>query len=93
MGRISWHGMKAKQRDGSVLAKHIGKQLLKLRQKNQISMRSLSEIAGLSGAFICQIENGQSIPTAETIWKLSQAFDVSVGYWFRGYEGESGRCG
>ena len=88
MGRITWHGSKASQRADSVLATHIGKQLLKMRQKHQMTMRKLSETSGLSNPFICQIENGQSIPTAKTLWKLSEAFEVPVGYWFRGYHGE-----
>ena len=86
--RIKWHGRKADQRAGSVLAKHIGQQLFKCRQKHQMTMRQTGEAAGLSNPFVCQIENGQSIPTAETLWKLSQAFDVPVGFWFRGYHGE-----
>lgn len=88
MGRISWHGKKADQRTGNKLALHIGGQLLKARQKHQMTMRETSEKSGLSMAFICQVENSQSIPTAETLWKLSQCFEVPVGYWFRGYTGE-----
>lgn len=88
MGRIKWHGSKADQRPGSKLAKHIGTQLLALRQKHQWTMRETAEVSGLSNPFICQIENGQSIPTAETLYKLSMAFEVSVSYWFRGYSGE-----
>jgi len=87
--RITWHGQKATQRNGSVLAKHIGQQLFKQRQKKQITMRSLAELSGISNPFICQIENGQSIPSAETLWRLSVALDVPVSYWYRGYSGES----
>lgn len=88
MGRIDWHGSKAKQREGSLLARHIGNQLLKARQRRQVTMRQVADSAGLSNAFVCQIENGQSIPTAETLWKLSTALKYPVGYWFRGYHGE-----
>lgn len=86
--RIKWHGQKATQRKDSVLAVHIGKQLFKLRQRHQKTMRDVAESTGLSATFICQIENAQSIPGAETLWILSQAFGVPVGYWFRGYDGE-----
>lgn len=89
MGRINWHGAKARQREHNVLAKHIGGQLLKVRQKRQLTMRAMADLAGLSATFVCQLENGQSIPTAETLWKLSQAAKVPIGYWFRGYSGES----
>lgn len=90
MGRIDWHGAKSRQRAKSVLAKHIGQQLLKARQRHQMTMRQVADAAGLSNPFVCQIENGQSIPTAETLWKLSRAFGCPVGYWFRGYGGEDG---
>lgn len=82
--RIKWHGQKANQRNGNVIAKHIGQQLFKLREKRQLTMRDAAKLAGISNPFWCQIENGQSIPTAETLWKMSCGLDVPVSYWFRG---------
>ena len=70
----------------SPLAAHIGQQLFKLRQKQLATMRDVSEMTGLSHAFISQLENGQSCPGAQTLWTLSQQFDVPISYWFRGYE-------
>lgn len=88
MGRISWHGGKAKNKATDPLAIHIGGQLLKQRQRHQVTMRALAAATGISNTFICQIENGQSVPTARTLWKLSQCFGVPIGYWFQGYKGK-----
>ena len=85
MGRVKWHGAKANGRICSPLAKHIGSQLLLLRQKHQMAMDQVAAGSKLSKTFICQIENGQSCPSAETLWRLSQFFVVPIGYFFRGY--------
>ena len=88
MGRLMHRGKPRNQ--SSPLACHIGIQLLKLRQKHQVTMREVGDQAGISTAYICEIENGQRSVGAAVLWKLSQAFDVPIGYWFKGYteEGE-----
>lgn len=73
--------------DRHSLAVHIGQQLLKLRQKCQVTMRDVADGTGLSNAFVCQIENGQSMPTAATLWKLHRFFECPVNLFFDGYEG------
>ena len=88
MGRIAWYGQKTTQRSSCKLAANIGGQLLKARQHQQLTMRQVADSTGLSSSFICEIENSQSIPTAMTLWKLSQSLGVPIGYWFRGYSGE-----
>lgn len=94
MGRIAWHGKQPraiKSGDGYALAAHIGQRLLGLRQDRQVSMRCVADGTGLSNAFICQIENGQSVPTAMTLWRLAKFFDVEVGHFFEGYSDGSTR--
>jgi len=86
MGRIAWHGKKKPKEPQSELTAHIGSQLFKLRQKRQIPMRTVAEEAGLSAAFVCDLENGLREPGATTLLKLSEAFDVPVAYWFAGYK-------
>lgn len=71
----------------SKLSVHVGIRLNKLRDKYHMTMRAVSDKTGLSCAFICQVENGQSLPTAETLYKLSKCFNVSVNYFFTGYSG------
>jgi len=85
MGRISWHGGTASARVKSPLAEHIGKQILKARQKQQLTMSQACELCGISKAFFCDMENGKTIPGADTLLKLSSGFKMSVSYWFKGY--------
>jgi len=89
MGRIKWHGSCDAKRQ-SPLAKHIGSQLLRAREKHQLTIRETAKRVGISNAFVCQIENGQSVPGAEILWKLSRTFDVPVTYWFRGFTDDNG---
>lgn len=85
MGRISWHGAKTPTRTHSPLAVHIGGKILKLRNKKQISMRYAADHCNLSLAFFCDMENGKTLPGADTLLKMSKAFGVSVNYWFAGF--------
>jgi transcriptional regulator with XRE-family HTH domain len=68
------------------LAQHIGSQLLKLRQRDLMTMRTVADKTGISNAFVCQLENGQSVPGADTLWKLAKCFNVPIGYFFKGYK-------
>lgn len=83
--RITWHGAPARKQPRSKMAVHVGKQLHALRERDQVSMRAVADGTGLSNPFICQVENGQSIPTIETLWKLAQFFGVEIGYFVEGY--------
>jgi len=84
--RISWHGGNPRKQTRSPLTVHVGRQLWKLRQRDQLTMRDVAEKTGLTNAFICQIENGQSAPTIETLWKLAQCFGVGVQWFVKGYK-------
>lgn len=87
MGRISWHGKKKPKEPTNRLNAHIGRQLFAIREKRQIPMRAVADMAGLSVAFVCDLENGLREPGAGTLLKLSEAFGVPVAYWFRGFNG------
>lgn len=94
MGRIS--STSRKQKTAGPLSIHIGNRLHTLRQRDSTPMWKVAERAGLSQAFVCTVENGQSVASAETLWKLATAFKVPVGYFFEGYCGsqpEGGRDG
>jgi len=82
MGRIRRHNTR---KVVSKLAEHIGNKLLELREAKQVSMREVSAATGISNPAICQTENGQSVPMADTIWKLCKYFDVQPNYFFEGY--------
>ena len=90
MGRITkpreYRRCKSSSDLAQKLSRHIGEALLTMRQEHAVTMRDVADGAGMSNAFVCQVENGQSLPSAETLWKLSQFFDVSTSYWFEGFE-------
>lgn len=86
MGRVSWHGGQPSNRVKSPLAEHIGKQILKMRQKKQLTMAQACNQCGLSQAFFCDMENGKTVPGADTLLKLSNGFDIGVSYWFKGFK-------
>lgn len=84
--RIKWRGVRAGKPVRSPLAAHVGKQIHELRQEHQVSMRALADATGLSVAFVCQVENGQSAPTIETLYRVATYFHVSVGLFTDSYE-------
>lgn len=86
MGRITLKNRTANAKKASPLAQHIGSEVLKLRQRDQISIRELGQRAGLSYAFLCDLENGKMSIGVESLWALSQAFGVSVGHFFRRFQ-------
>ena len=65
---------------GSSLTCHVGERLFRLRQLNQMTMRTVAEGAGLSVAFVCEVENGRACPSIETLWNWpSSSVRRSVG--------------
>lgn len=84
--RIQWHGGPTRKPSRGSMAVHVGRQLAALRERDQLTMHAVHERTGLSNAFICQVENGQSLPTVETLWKLAACFGVDLNYFVDGYQ-------
>lgn len=92
MGRIKWHGATVSNRTHSPLAAHIGGQIFKVRELRQISMRDAATRCNLSVAFFCDMENGKTLPGADTLLKLAQGFSCGVEYFFEGFQFEVQSC-
>lgn len=84
MGRLN---LKTAKQGTEPLALHIGKKLLALRKCHAVTLRTVAKGTGISNAFVCQVENGQCMPTAMTIWKLAKYFAVTPGFFFLGFKG------
>ena len=56
----------------------LGRAIHKLRKANNLSLADLSEQSGVAKSIISQIERNETNPTLATIWRLSQALDVSI---------------
>jgi transcriptional regulator with XRE-family HTH domain len=56
----------------------LGKTIQRLRRTYNLSLSELAEQSGVAKSIISQIERNETNPTLATIWRLSQALDVSI---------------
>lgn len=56
----------------------LGEYLKEQRQSAQLSLRQLSEVAGISNPYISQIERGLKKPSAEILQALAKALRISA---------------
>ena len=56
----------------------MGKTIQRLRKAYNLSLSELAEQSGVAKSIISQIERNETNPTLATIWRLSQALDVSI---------------
>jgi transcriptional regulator with XRE-family HTH domain len=56
----------------------LGDYLREQRQSAQLSLRQLSEVAGISNPYISQIERGLKKPSAEILQALAKALSISA---------------
>jgi len=54
----------------------FGQELRKLRKESKYRQVQLAKLAGISGAYISQLETGKKKPTDRVIAKLSGALDI-----------------
>ncbi|CAH2601170.1 Helix-turn-helix domain-containing protein [Rhodovastum atsumiense] len=54
----------------------LGHNLRRLRTRQGHSLERLAKLSGVSRAMLGQIENGKSVPTISTLWKISGALGV-----------------
>ncbi len=71
---------KTKDIDSGALALsgQLGKTIQHLRKTYNLSLSDLAEQSGVAKSIISQIERNETNPTLATIWRLSQALDVSI---------------
>ncbi len=56
----------------------LGKTIQRLRKAYNLSLSDLAEQSGVAKSIISQIERNETNPTLATVWRLSQALDVTV---------------
>ncbi|TDR94462.1 helix-turn-helix domain-containing protein [Enterovirga rhinocerotis] len=74
-GRERVRGLEAGAQE---LSGHLGKTIQRLRKAYNLSLSELAEQSGVAKSIISQIERNETNPTLATIWRLSQALDVSI---------------
>ena len=62
----------------TALSGQLGKTIQRLRKAYNLSLSELAEQSGVAKSIISQIERNETNPTLATIWRLSQALDVSI---------------
>ncbi|MBF4695412.1 cupin domain-containing protein [Fusibacter ferrireducens] len=65
----------------------VGKKIKELRKSMALTIANLAEKSEISASMISQIENGKVVPTVIVMWKIANALNVSVGYFFDEGEG------
>lgn len=72
-------GRKSELEAGALaLSGQLGKTIQRLRKAYNLSLSELAEQSGVAKSIISQIERNETNPTLATIWRLSQALDVSI---------------
>lgn len=78
--------------DREFINRQIGRRVKQERHARGWTIRELSNRAGLSNAFICQIEHAKSATSAATLFALAQAFDLPIGEFFSAAAFDYGHC-
>lgn len=78
-------GIETKERGGrglesgaQIISGQLGKTIQRLRKAYNLSLSELAEQSGVAKSIISQIERNETNPTLATIWRLSQALDISI---------------
>ncbi len=59
------------------LAHDIGAKIRDIRKSMGLSLDAAAKLTGVSKAMLGQIERGESIPTVQTLWKISSGLKVT----------------
>lgn len=60
----------------------IGERLRQLRKQKGLSILQLSKLSDVSTGMISQIERDIVVPTVVSMWRISQALDTNISYFF-----------
>lgn len=64
------------------LAERIGKRILFLRKRVNVSQEKFAELVNLNKNYLGNLELGKQIPTITTVEKISNALDMSLRDFF-----------
>ena len=56
----------------------LGLKIKEIRKRKRISQEKLAELVGMNTRSILRLENAQSIPTIDTLSKVTMALDVNI---------------
>ena len=84
----SQHRVPLKNQDGSIIMiinyEEMGKRIQKRRKELKLRQTQLAEETGISNHYLCNIENGRSIPSLEVFAEICNALKVTPDYLLLG---------
>jgi transcriptional regulator with XRE-family HTH domain len=75
---MTWRPRSDLETGAQIVSGQLGKTVQRLRKAYNLSLSELAEQSGVAKSIISQIERNETNPTLATIWRLSQALDVSI---------------
>lgn len=69
---------------------HVGKRVRHRRWMVGMTQQQLGDIVGIKFQQIQKYETGMNRISASRLWDIAQALDVSISFFFEGFEGEVG---
>ena len=66
----------------------VGERLREIRISRQLTLEDTAELTGVSKPMLGQIERGQSVPTINTLWKISTGLRIPLSFFCRQAEAE-----
>ena len=71
---------------------NIGIAIRNLRQKRSLSQGDLEKRTGLMRCYISRVENGHTVPSIETLFRIARALETQLVDMFLGADGPSGNA-
>jgi transcriptional regulator with XRE-family HTH domain len=62
---------------------NLGPSVRRLREAQQLSLRTLAERTGFSASFLSQVENNQASPSIASMERIAAALGVTLGEFFQ----------
>lgn len=69
---------------------HVGKRVRHRRWMVGMTQQQLGEIVGIKFQQIQKYETGMNRISASRLWDIAQALDVSISFFFEGFDAEAG---
>ena len=76
-------------KDKNDLARQIGKRLKDLRKQARLTLKQVAKDAGLSSPLLSRLENGQTMPSIQTLQLIASSLKTDIGFFFNTEESRS----
>jgi len=91
-GSVAETGDLTQEDIGPGVAYAIGNQVRGARNRHGLTVARVAQLTGLSSGMLSKIENGNALPSLNTLHALSRVFKVPMTYFFETHEETQGCC-